>query len=325
MYTERTPLYREIERSRDSKVIAYVTGDRLNLETMMRSDVLELFVRHLDAIGTVKKISLILYTQGGETLSAWSIANLLRSFCQSLEIIIPSKCRSAGTLLSLGADTLVMTKQATLGPIDPSVNTHLNPAIPGDPSGKRFPVSVEDVNAFLEQARSVLDGHSIEQVFDRLAQSVHPLVLGRAFRTRSQIRMLGKRLLSMHMQDQRAIDKILDFLCSDSGSHDYTLNRREARQDLGLPIETPSEALYQTLIRVYGSFVTELELHTPFRPSAILQDDATGAYAFRRAIIESLDGGADVYVTEGTLERQSAGVRPGSIINRLNFEGWKHE
>ena len=82
--------------------------------------------------------------------------------------------------------------------------------------------------------------------------------------------MLGKRLLSMHMQDQGAIDKILDFLCSDSGSHDYTLNRREARQDLGLPIETPSEALYPTLIRVYDSFATELELHTPFRPSAIL-------------------------------------------------------
>ena len=137
--------------------------------------------------------------------------------------------------------------------------------------------------------------------------------------------MLGKRLLSMHMQDQGAIDKILDFLCSDSGSHDYTLNRREARQDLGLPIETPSEALYQTLRIVYDSFVTELELHTPFRPSAILQDDAAVAYAFRRAILESLDGGTDVYAAEGTLERQSAGVQPGSIISRVNFEGWKHE
>ena len=110
------------------------------------------------------------------------------------------------------------------------------------------------------------------------------------------------------MQDQGAIDKILDFLCSDSGSHDYTLNRREARQDLGLPIETPSEALYPTLIRVYDSFATELELHTPFRPSAILQNDAAVAYAFRRAIIEKSDRCASVYVAEGTLERQSAGI-----------------
>ena len=46
---------------------------------------------------------------------------MLRMFCDELEIIVPARARSAGTLMCLGADAVVMTKQATLGPIDPSL------------------------------------------------------------------------------------------------------------------------------------------------------------------------------------------------------------
>lgn len=46
-----------------------------------------------------------------------------------------------------------MTKQAMLGPIDPSVNGPLNPAIPGVPGpNAKVPVSVEYVNAYIEMA-----------------------------------------------------------------------------------------------------------------------------------------------------------------------------
>ena len=47
--------------------------------------------------------------------------NLIRNFCKYFEIIVPFNCHSAGTIISLGANRIVMTKQATLGPIDPSV------------------------------------------------------------------------------------------------------------------------------------------------------------------------------------------------------------
>ncbi len=98
------------EQERGTKVLAYVTGDRRGLETQISSDVHDFFVHHLDKIGSiitstselmgqvdryiqvVEKISLILYTRGGETLSAWSIVNLLRSFSDRLEIIIPARC-----------------------------------------------------------------------------------------------------------------------------------------------------------------------------------------------------------------------------------------
>ena len=327
MDAERIALYKDIEQARNSKVLVYFTGDRRDLETRMASEVLDLFVHHLDIIKVVDKISLILYTRGGETLSAWSLANLLRTFCDELEIIIPAKCHSAGTLLCLGADNLVMTKQATLGPIDPSVTTPLSPQLPGGEPAARVPVSVEDVTAFLEQAREALGHEPIAQIFESLTQEVHPLVLGHTYRIRSQIRMLGRRLLSNHMDRQEDIDKILDFLCSESGSHDYTVYRREARELLGLPIETPSWEFYYLIKELYDNIAEELELTTPFDVNSVLGSQDRASYTFQRALIESVSGGSHRYVSEGEVVRQRVEVQPGligdAIGDQRQFEGWR--
>src|SRR5215211_969736 len=117
MRDQRKQLIEQLETSRESKLLVFFTGDRPNLQTQIASDVYDLFVNHLDKIGIVQKLSLVLYTRGGDTLTAWSLVNLIRQFCEELEIIIPSKAHSAGTLMALGADKIVMTKQATLGPI----------------------------------------------------------------------------------------------------------------------------------------------------------------------------------------------------------------
>ena len=98
MRQERLDLYRQLEQQRDSKLIVYVTGTRSGFETQIANDVLPKFSEHLDKIGDTKKISLYLYTNGGDTLTAWSLVNLIRSFCSELEIIIPSNCFSSGTL-----------------------------------------------------------------------------------------------------------------------------------------------------------------------------------------------------------------------------------
>lgn len=130
MYLDRKRFYERIEHERNSKVIAYVTGDRPGLEAQIGADTPDIFLEHLDAIGKVDKISLVLYTCGGNTLAAWNIINLFREFCNELEIIIPNKCRSSGTLMALGANSIIMTKQATLGPIDPSITRAMSPVIP---------------------------------------------------------------------------------------------------------------------------------------------------------------------------------------------------
>ena len=102
--------------------------------------------------------------------------------------------------------------------------------------------------------------------------------------------MLGQRLLSIHMTSQEDIDNILDFLCSESGSHDYTINRREARESLGLPIETPSWDFYELIKTLYDNIAEELELTTPLDLNSVLGGNDQVEYTFRRALLEKRAG-----------------------------------
>jgi len=86
----------------------YVTGDRPGLETQIHPETYDYFVNILDEIGVVDRITLVLYTRGGSTLAAWSIVNLMRQFCEHFEVIIPNKAQSAGTLISIGANPIII-------------------------------------------------------------------------------------------------------------------------------------------------------------------------------------------------------------------------
>lgn len=195
MYADRRDIYAQIEKERGSKVLAYVTGDRPQMETQIHPEVLDYLPEHLDAFGLPAKISLVLYSRGGDTLAAWTIANMIRQFCDEFEVIVPMKAHSAATLISLGATNIVMSKQATLGPIDPSVNSPLNPQVPGAPPNARLPVSVEEVAAYFQLFTDSLgvggDEHKTA-VYLKLAEEVHPLALGKVYRARTQIQRLYK-------------------------------------------------------------------------------------------------------------------------------------
>jgi hypothetical protein len=330
-FQTRSAIIKKIETSRKSSVICYITGDRPQLETNISSDIIDIFVHHLDTIGPTKKISLVLYTNGGNTAAAWRLVNLLHTFCDELEIIIPNKALSAGTLISLGANKIVMTKQAALGPIDPSINHALNPVVPNAPH-MRAPVSVEAVSGYLDAAKELgisENSQSMAQVLIDLSNKVHPLVLGEIFRSRSQIRFLARKLLQRNLKDTKKIDALIDFLCAESGSHDYTINRREARE-LGLRIDTPSDTLYGHIRNLHTSFVEELKLLEPYDPHGMLAGAATVDYTLPRAVIESLKGGCNEFVSEGTLTRTTvqvhgpAGPIPQDAVNdNRRFEGWR--
>jgi len=332
VYQERIALYREIEAARDSRLIVYVTGDRRGLETQIHPEVLDLFAAHLDTFGTVPKISLFLYTRGGDTLAAWSVANLIQQYCDDFEVLIPAKAHSAGTLIAMGAQSIIMTRQATLGPFDPSVTTPLNPNIPGAPPQARMPVSVEAINGFIELARQtgIQDGADLTRVIEMLTAHVHPLVLGQVYRTRTQIRMLGKRLLARHLSDANKIERILDFLCSESGSHDYMIYHGEAREYLGLNVSLPDENLYQSMKSVYNSIARMLQLAEPYDPAVFLGQQEQAHYSFTRALVESATGGSHQFLSEGMLAKRQLVNEQNGIIQDLvqdnrTFEGWKYE
>lgn len=322
MYQNRAVLYNQLEKELESKVLVYITGDRKNMSAQIAPDVIDYFINQLDKIGPCSKISLYLYTRGGSTSAAWNIVNLLRMYCENLQVIIPHKAHSAGTIISLGANEIIMTKQATLSPIDPSINTPLNPIIPGSLLKDTMPVSVEAVKGYMELAKDELnlsDQIPLSNVFLKLTEYVHPLVLGEVYRSRAQIKMLAKRLLINQIHDPNQLDRIIDFLCSESGSHDYTINRREASDDLQLNIKKPTDDQYKIIKSIYDDISQELQLTQGFNYQEI-----TGAYVARRSLLESIIGGSDYFVTEGEVIHSIDPNGNETLQVKTSFEGWRH-
>ncbi len=335
MYEARIPIIKELEDARKSKVIIYVTGDRPpNFQTQIHPEVIDFFADHLDRFETTDKISLYLYSEGGITLAGWSIVNLIRQYCNELEVIIPRKAHSTATLIAIGANSIVMTKQATLGPVDPSVNGPLNPInpahqIPGQPL--TVPISVEAVISFGQLARDEfgLNDNELERIYLKLSDMVHPLALGEVYRARTQIKMLAGKLLDHHMKDKSIKEKIIAFLCSESGSHDYTINKREA-QELGLPIVEPSVSEYNIIKRLYDDIKLELKLKEPFNPIIELGEVDEKNYSVARCLIESAYSGSHKFFTHGLLRRSgliggSGQVNVPQVIDLRLQEGWEHE
>lgn len=325
MFNKRKKLYELLESRLNTKIIAYATSDRANMQTQISSDTMDIFLEHLDKIGNVPKISLILYTLGGDTLAAWNIVNLVREFCTDFEIIVPNKCRSAGTLMCLGANDIIMTKQATLGPIDPSLNSPMNPIIPGSVPPQPFSVSVESIKGYFDLLKNEVganDNTSLSAAFVKLTDFVNPLVLGNVYRVKNQIKMLAEKLLKMHRTEEDKLNKIVSFLCSDSGSHDYTLNRTEARQ-LGLEIQSPDFEMYKLLKSWHADIVEELKINEPYNVVSYFYSDQPKNYCFKRGFIESINEGSYEFVSEGVLSSAMLPSQQVSINDNRKFEGWR--
>lgn len=323
MFLERNKYYKTMEEEFGGPVLAYITGDKPNWGTQIAQDAIDIFIEQLEKIGPVSRLILFLYTRGGDTSVAWNIVNLLRMYSNELVVIVPHKAHSAGTIISLGADRIIMTKQATLSPIDPSLAA---PLCPTDMNGQNQPVSVEAINGFIELARNEFniktDQMAMASVLNNLSEKVHPLVLGQAYRSRAQIKMLASRLLVRQLNgDKKKINKVTKFLCSESGSHDYTINRSEALKDLGLKIEKPTENQYSLIKGLYDDFSNELGLNDSSFPRLTVGTQ----YSVKRAFIESSFGGSDYYVSEGKVEILQS--QNGAIQQQFTrfFDGWRHE
>jgi len=288
---ERKQLLRDIELERKSRLLVYITGDRAGLETRIGLDTLTLIFQHLRALGDQEKIDLFIYSPGGITIAGYSLVN--REFCKTFGVIIPFKALSTATLIALGADEIIMTKMAQLSPVDPSVSSPLGPAvqIPGQQGVRNVPVNVEDVISFLQLAKDeagIRSDESIARVFEKLASSVHPLMLGSVNRAREQISFLSRILLSYHIKNNPdKITKIVDTLTRERFSHGYLIGKREAKEVIGLNVLDVSSELDSKIVELYNEYERMLELNNPYNPDLTLAGKQAAEATFNRAIIES--------------------------------------
>lgn len=116
---QRQALIREIQ-SDGPTLLCYVAGVRAQVD---RIDTLG-FVDMLHNVMPGEPVDLLLHTPGGDVDAAEKLISLVRNRVGekgTLRVIVPDFAKSAGTLMALGADTIVMSDSSELGPIDPQV------------------------------------------------------------------------------------------------------------------------------------------------------------------------------------------------------------
>jgi hypothetical protein len=187
-----------------------------------------------------------------------------------------------------------MGSLSELTPIDPSTGHPFNPVDPSDPEKqRRFPISVEDLTSYFLLARekaNVRDEQMVN-VFNELANKIHPLALGNVYRGYRMIRELAKKLLLLHLdkhKDEHKINEIVKKLTEELCIHDYRITRDEAERELGLDVERPNEKLENLMWTLYEEYERELELGVPFDPLGMLKDNPSKSFSYYGAYIESI-------------------------------------
>jgi ATP-dependent protease ClpP protease subunit len=144
----RQSIIREIQTlTGGNKLICYVAGQGAPVH---REDVVCL-VDLLHNIPANHNVDLLLHTGGGDIDAAEKIITMIRKRVGSarLRIVVPDYAKSAGTLIALGADSIVMSESSELGPIDPQV-------VMSDGNSNRIQISVKNyLDAYNEHAAAL--------------------------------------------------------------------------------------------------------------------------------------------------------------------------
>lgn len=261
-------------------VIAYVTSTRPNFESPMAMDVIPIIYKHLELITTPPeetRIDLFLSSNGGDGVVPWKLVTLVREFCSEFNILIPHRAFSAATLACLGADEVVMHPMGMLGPTDPTVTNEFNPPSPRTP-GQLLGISVEDVASYIALVKEdvgIRHEDELIQAFSVLADKVHPLALGNVKRHTLQSQMMGAKLLKSRNKQgdgqsdlaDHEVEEIIRKLTSELFFHGHPINRREARDDIGLTfVKDATPAVRDQMWALYQGYVQDNKLDEGFFP-----------------------------------------------------------
>ena len=176
-------------------------------------------LRAIRATPEDRPIEIVLHTPGGLVLAATQIAEALADHPAPVTAVVPHYAMSGGTMISLGADRIVMDQHAALGPIDPQLG--------------QYPAA--SIIAAVEQPGTHKDETLILADMSRKA-----LV---------QIEVLARRLLERHLEPDRARD-LAHLLATGTWTHDRPLRAAEL-QELGLPVEVGVEEDERELLTLY--------------------------------------------------------------------------
>lgn len=221
-------LLQKIEHELNTKIFVYY----LPPEGMIHDSHPDYFLELLSNSPKYPKISLIIYSNGGDSMAGLRTITLLRHYCDELEIIIPSEAASAATNMSLGADRLLFTPLGYLSAIDTQIINIKDEKVTNYNYTQISSDSFRRAKSMLEK-----DNQSVE-ANEKLFQHLHPIVCAEVDRLSFRSKMIATAMMRMHKNrfDDQKIEWIANHLVYDYPAHGYPILYAEAKQ-IGLNAE----------------------------------------------------------------------------------------
>jgi hypothetical protein len=117
----RQNIIREIEELEETKLVLYVESIGNPKSGINHGDAVPLG-NILDNIGDTDNIDLLIQSGGGDGNAGEKIIEMCRARCKNrFRVIVPNMAKSAATLITFGADEIIMGYLSELGPIDAQI------------------------------------------------------------------------------------------------------------------------------------------------------------------------------------------------------------
>ena len=192
-----------------------------------------------------KNALLILKTNGGSPDNAYQIVGEFRSHYENFFVFAPANCKSAGTLITLGADKIILGNSSHLGPLDVQLPDREYLRMLKSGLENKFSLetlSKETSTQFIRMLYEIIGNcgqflstkQSAELARDLtigiispISNQLNPLNIGSDFRKLQIAKEYGKRLAIASGNPKK---KTIEKLISHYPSHGFVINSQEARE-----------------------------------------------------------------------------------------------
>lgn len=249
---QRQDMIRAIEENQPT-LLSFIAGE----DAAVGRDDCKGFVDMLYNVEPGVPLDLMLHTPGGDVDAAEKLISMVRARVgesAAFRVIVPDYAKSAGTLMALAGDTIVMSDSSELGPIDPQVYMR-------DRSGNEVLQSVLSYIRAHTEAEAALR-KTPDDIAARLTfEKFEPAILRQFMMIEKRARdFAGNQLKRRGLNHTAIVSELMD--TSRYASHGQMINWESART-MGLTVEymSPQEPVWRAYWQLYLHQVTTLEGH----------------------------------------------------------------
>ena len=225
-------LIKRFENRFKTNLVCYVSlfGHPAGAIVNTDAEIIENILRSINLTDKEQNLDLLLHTPGGSPEAAADIIRVCRSYSKRFRVIIPNAAMSAGTLIAMGSDEIVMSDTSNLGPIDPQMIFVQSKDIAIMRPAKSFIDAYIDL---INNARALIVAKQPATPFLHLLDRQDPSWIIECVRARNATVNLAKEQLKANMlkdKNQEEIDKVVQkfFEVGDNNTHGRSISPNEA-------------------------------------------------------------------------------------------------